>query len=296
MMFANSRLYVQDLPTSHKCGATDLDPLADMDLGAHDELLTTRVQRDLAEMREPFFAVAHYGNTHLPYRIDPSNAPFQPASESKAPEDNEAYRNYYLDAVYLQDRTIAELVRHVRSQPWGARTILVFTSDHGESFREHGQLGHTGAVLDEEIHVPFWIDAPEGTLTEAERRALVTNRGAIAFHTDVAPTLLDLLGLGREPAFARHREAMIGKSLLERVEHDDPVPLTNCAGVWGCAFRNWGMMRGARKLEAREWDTGWHCYDVLTDPLEQHDLGPAACGDLVGRAEALHGGLPGLTK
>ncbi len=58
------------------------------------------------------------------------------------------------------------------------------------------------------------------------------------------------------------------------------LDLTNCSGIWGCAFRNWGLMRGARKLEAREWDNRWHCYDVLADPHEEHDLGPEGCGDL----------------
>ncbi|MDI1481676.1 sulfatase-like hydrolase/transferase [Polyangium sp. y55x31] len=296
MMFANSRLYVQDLPTSHQTGATDLDPLADMDLGARDELLTERIRKDIREMREPFFAVAHYGNTHIPYRIDPEHAPFQPAQDSKAPEDNEAYRNYYLDAVHLQDRTIGEMLRFVREQPFGERTIVVFTSDHGESFREHGQLGHTGAVLDEEIHVPAWIDAPEGTLTEVEAAALASHRESILFHTDLTPTILDMLGLEREAGFSRWYGAMIGKSLLGPIERTEPVPLTNCSGVWGCAFRNWGMMRGNLKLEAREWDTAWHCYDVLADPKELRDLGAAACGDMAARAEALHGGLPGLVK
>jgi hypothetical protein len=56
------------------------------------------------------------------------------------------------------------------------------------------------------------------------------------------------------------------------------------------------MMRGSLKLEAREWDTAWHCFDVLTDPREEHDLGAAACGDMQARAEALHGGLPGLSR
>jgi hypothetical protein len=55
-------------------------------------------------------------------------------------------------------------------------------------------------------------------------------------------------------------------------------------------------MRGPMKLEAREWDLTWHCYDVLADPREMHDLGAAACGDLSPRAEALYGGLPGVVR
>lgn len=294
MMFANSRLYVQDLPTSHQCGATDLDPLADIDLGGRDDLLTERVKRELTELREPFFAVAHYGNTHVPYRVDPNDSPFQPSRESKAPGDNEAYRNYYKNAVYLQDRTIADLIRHVRQSPMGDRTVIVFTSDHGEAFREHGQLGHTGAVLDEEIHVPGWVDAPKGTLGEAEEAALQAAREAPVFSTDMAPTVLDLMGLWDDPSFAPYRAKMIGRSLLRPASGElPPIALTNCTGIWGCAFKNWGMMQGFRKVEAREWDRAWHCYDVKADPAEQHDLGVEACADLVKLAEATYGGLPG---
>lgn len=296
MMFANSRLYVQDLPTSHQTGATELDPLADIDLGARDDLLTARIRQDFSSMREPFFAVAHYGNTHIPYRIDKNDAPFQPAKDSKSPEDNEAYRNYFLNAVYLQDKTIGEMIKFVRSQPFGARTIIIFTSDHGEAFREHGQLGHTSSILEEEVHVPGWIDAPAGTLTDAERQALEAHRSSLVFHVDLTPTILDLLGLENEPAFAPYTKAMVGRSLLRPIERSEPLALTNCAGVWGCAFRNWGLMSGSKKLEAREWDVAWHCFDVLADPKEEHDLGANACGDLASRAEALHGGLPGLVR
>ncbi|WP_437648572.1 sulfatase-like hydrolase/transferase [Sorangium sp. So ce362] len=293
MMFANSRLYVQDLPVSHQCGATELDPLADIDLGADDRLLSAHVRSEVLSLREPFLAVAHFGNTHVPYLVDPEDAPFQPALESKAPDDNEAYRNFYRNAVYRQDAAIADLIRFVRSSPVGERTVIVFTSDHGEAFREHGQLGHTGSILEEEIRVPGWIDAPPGTLTAAEEAGLRAARDEPVFHTDVAPTLLDLMGLWEEPALAAYRAAMVGHSLLRPSPGPAALALTNCTGIWGCAFKNWGMMRGNMKLESRAWDTAWHCYDVLADPREQHDLGPAACGDLPRLADAIYGGPAG---
>ncbi|HVY45192.1 MAG TPA: sulfatase-like hydrolase/transferase, partial [Minicystis sp.] len=295
MMFANSRLYVQDLPTSHQCGATDLDPLADIDLGARDELVAARIEKELPELHEPFFAVAHFGNTHVPYRVDPNDAPFQPALESKGPSDNEAYRNYYRNAVHLQDRWIGELLRFVRAQPFGARTVILFTSDHGEAFREHGQLGHTGSILEEEIHVPFWIDAPRGTLTDAEAKELDEDDKRLAFHTDVTPTVLDLMGLLDAPELAPFTRGLVGQSLL-RPPRAEPttLALTNCSGIWGCIFRNWGVMRGPMKVEGREWDDRWRCYDVLADPREEHDLGPAGCGDLAHIADATYGGVPSV--
>ena len=209
----------------------------------------------------------------------------------KGPDASEAYHNFYRNAVFLQDRTIGEMIRFIRSQPFGARTVIVFTSDHAESFHEHEQIGHTRSIYDE-LHVPFWIDAPPGTLTEEESAALTAARDAFAFHTDVTPTILDLLGLWDAPELARFRASLVGSSLLRKGRTEPALELTNCSGIWGCAFRNWGMMKGSRKLEAREWDRAWHCYDVLDDPREEHDLGPAACGELPSLAARAYGGLP----
>jgi arylsulfatase A-like enzyme len=292
LMFAHSEEFVRDLPVSHRCGATDLDPDADIDMGADDKLLTDRVKRELMLLREPWFAIVHYSSTHFPYRVIEGDEPFQPSTTSKAPGDNAEFMNHYQNAVYAQDRTIADLLATVRAAPAGGRTVVVFTSDHGEAFREHGQLGHTGAVLDEEIHVPAWIDAPPAALAPSERSALDRARTTLAWHVDIAPTILDLLGLRASPELAHFRSKMIGKSLLRAERTTGIVPLTNCSELWGCAFRNWGLMRGSVKLEAREWDFDWHCWDVVADPLEQHDLGREACGALAATATTLFGGLP----
>lgn len=295
MMFANSRLWVQDLPTSHRVGATDLDPLADIDLGANDKLVAERAKKDLAEMKEPFFAVIHFGNTHVPYLVDKDQSPFQPSEETKDEGKNEAYRNYYKNAVYLQDKSIGEMIRFIKSQPFGERTVMLYTSDHGEAFREHGQLGHTGAILDEEIHVPGWVDAPPGTLTDDERANLKNASQTLLWHTDFTPTMLDLMGLYDDPGVAPYRAKMPGSSFLrpfgpERAKM--ALGLTNCSGVWGCAYKNWGVMRGPLKVEGREWYTGWHCFDVLKDPQEKNDLGQAVCGDLMDQANKIYGEPP----
>jgi len=277
--FANARGFIADLPLDRLHDALDLDPHADIDIGAPDELATRQALADLAELGEPFFAVVHYSNTHFPYRVDPAHAPFQPATTSKDPARNHEFFNHYKNANYLTDIAVGALLRGIRSAPYGPRTVVLFTSDHGEAFREHDQLGHTGSVYDEEIHVPGWVDAPDGTLDDTERQALSRASSAFTFHVDFAPTVLDLLGLWDAPEIKRFRSRMLGTSLLRDVTRD-AVPLTNCAAFWTCPFRNWGVMRQRHKLEARAWDLSWHCFDVAADPFEKHDLGPEACGDL----------------
>jgi glucan phosphoethanolaminetransferase (alkaline phosphatase superfamily) len=294
MMFGNVRLWVKNLGVSKFVSATDLDPTADLDLGAPEHLLADHVNAQIGTLREPFFAVVQLSNVHYPYHVDPTGPqPFQPSTTSKAPDENTAFLNYYQNAVYQQDQHVARMLQHLRSTPAGDRTVIVYTSDHGEAFREHGQMGHTFSIFDEEVHVPMWIDAPPGTLTGAEMENLRKKKDSYLFHVDLAPTVLDLMGLHDAPEIAQYRARMHGHSLLRAPLSEQPIPMTNCAGVWSCAFENWGAMQKNMKIEARSWDTGWHCYDLEADPDERNDLGVESCKELHGFVTKTFGRLPG---
>jgi len=157
-------------------------------------------------------------------------------------------------------------------------------------------MGHTFSIFDEEIKVPAFIDAPPGTLTPAEAENLEAKRDAYVTHIDLAPTVLDLMGVWDDPRIARYREKMPGHSLLQRERTRQPLPMTNCAGVWSCAFENWGYLQEHRKLEARSWDTGWKCFDLEEDPGEENPLDLAECEDLRILAEKTFGRLPGQSS
>ncbi len=296
MMFGNARLWVKNLGVSQFVSATDLDPTADLDMGAPETLLADHVIDNIDQLKEPFLGVIQLSNVHYPYYLDPSGPqPFQPATTSKAEDENTAFLNYYQNSVYQQDQHLARVLSHVKNSPFGPRTVVVYTSDHGEAFREHGQMGHTFSVFDEEIHVPAWIAAPPGMLTAEEEANLERKKNAFLFHIDLAPTILDLIGVGDAPQIAEYRQKMHGHSLLRPELSEQPVALTNCAGVWSCAFENWGYMQRNLKLEARSWDLGWKCYDVEKDPLELTNLGPERCSELEGLALKTFGRLPGAT-
>lgn len=294
MMFGNARLWVKNLGVRKFVSATELDPTADLDMGAPEHLLAAHVNREIDTLQEPFLAVVQLSNVHYPYYVDPEGPqPFQPATTSKAPDENGSFRNYYQNCVYQQDQHVAAMLRHLRSTEAGKRTVVIYTSDHGEAFREHGQMGHTFSVFDEEIKVPAWIDAPPGTLSDAEIHALKAKKDEFLFHIDIAPTILDLIGVLDDPAIGKYRARMIGTSMLRPYLPERAVPMTNCAGVWSCAFENWGYMRGQMKLEARAWDPGWKCHDVLADPFENENLELEACGDLEQLALRTFARLPG---
>lgn len=294
MLFGNARLWVKNLGVSKFFSATDLEPTADLDMGAPEGLLADRVIADFDTLHEPFMAVVQLSNVHYPYYLEPSGPqPFQPSTTSKAPEDNPYFKNFYQNAVYQQDQHLAKMLSYVRSTEAGKHTVIVYTSDHAEAFREHNQMGHTFSIFDEEIHVPAWIDAPAGTLTEDEARILHGKEHEYVFHVDVAPTILDLMGINKDPAIAQYQARMPGHSLLRPALSSQPLLMSNCTGVWSCAFENWGIMQKNMKLESRAWDSGWRCHDLAKDPFELKNLELSECGDLVKLADEAYGRLPG---
>lgn len=294
MMFGNARLWVKNLGVTQFVSATDLDPESDLDMGAPEGFLADHVNGHIGELKRPFLAVVQFSNMHYPYLVDRAGPlPFEPWTTSKGVDENTAFYNYYLNGVHQQDRHVAAMIRHVRESAFGDDTVIVYTSDHGEAFRDHNQMGHTFSVLDEEVHVPAWIDVPPGMLTKDEEEHLRSARHEPSFHPDLTATILDLLGVWGDPGIEKYRARMLGQSLLRAPGPERAVPLTNCAGVWSCAFENWGYMRGTRKLEARAWDPEWHCFDVADDPHERKNLGFDACGDLGPLALTTFGRLPG---
>ncbi len=294
--FGNFRQFVQNLGVSHFVSATELYPQSDLKLGAPERLLADRVNQEIGELKQPWMAVVHFSNAHYPYYVsDRYPRPFKPYRAGKGESAEAAFRNHYQNSVWQQDLHIAAIIKHLQATAAGKRTVIVYTSDHAEAFLEHGQTGHTFTVLEEETHVPAWIYAPPGTLSEEEEENLRAKKDAYNFHVDIAPTLLDLMGVWHAPGIAREKELMPGHSLLGPTVTEEPLALTNCGAVWSCDFQNWGYVQGPIKLESRAWARGWHCYDDRTDPLEQHPLLPATavCDSLIDHAMRTFGRLPG---
>jgi glucan phosphoethanolaminetransferase (alkaline phosphatase superfamily) len=292
MFFANSGTWLEGVPLSRWVSATDLDADATYEVGADDGKLVDVVLRDLPQMAAPFVGVVHLSNTHFPYVIDENDAPFQPQSHAFGAGDTVKVRNRYLDAIRRQDAIVARLVRGVRAMPGGDRVTVVFVSDHGEQIRERGAIGHTWGVYDEEVRVPFWIDAPHGMFSNDQEESLRSLRDVPVTQLDVLPTVLDLMGVWDAPQIAGFRRDMPGQSLLRGGTPQRPVVLTNCSDLFACAFKNWGAMHGARKLVATQNDSRWHCFDVIDDPREKSDLGEDACLDLRELAQAGGRGAP----
>ena len=122
-----------------------------------------------------FFAWIHLFDPHSPYGApEPFGGRFRT-------------RPYDGEVAYV-DLLTGDLVRHLKQVRLYDRTLLVFTSDHGESLGEHGESSHGMFLYDATVRIPLIIKAAGSTWKGKVIREQV--RGV-----DIAPTILQLAGL-----------------------------------------------------------------------------------------------------
>lgn len=293
LLFGNSGTWLEGAPWTRHISATMLDPSATYETGSDDGQLVDYATKDIPQLKEPYVAVVHLSNTHFPYKIDPEDMPFTPQEEATGPGWENEILNRYQDSIYMQDKAVGRFLTELKKRPDADRTVVLFVSDHGEQMREKGAVGHTGTLYDPEIRIPFWVMAPKGSLTDDERAKLTELHSTPVTSLDVFPTVLDLLGLWDEPNIAPFRSKMLGQSLLRGGSTPDrSIAMTNCSELFACAFKNWGAIRGTKKLIAHQGESSWNCFDVAKDPDEMHGLDVKECGDLLPLAEQSGGGHP----
>jgi arylsulfatase A-like enzyme len=114
------------------------------------------------------------------------------------------------DGISYTDAQIARIVAELKSLGLYDRTMIVVTSDHGESFREHGKImQHGRSAYEPELRVPLIVRVPG-------RKAGV-RVSAVTPALDVAPTVLDALGVAPPPTFQ-------GRSALPLLDGGSPGP------------------------------------------------------------------------
>lgn len=291
LLFGNSGTWLEGQRWKRHVSATQIEENATYEVGADDGKLVDYVVGDIGQLKEPWLAVVHLSNTHFPYKIDPADMPFTPQDEATGPGYETEILNRYQDAIHMQDKALARLLAELGKRPEASRTVVMYVSDHGEQMREKGAVGHTGTLFDPEVRIPFWVNAPSGTLTESEETSLRSLRTTAVTHLDVFPTLMDLLGFWDAPELAPFRARTAGESLLRGGSPAErPIAMSNCTELWACAFKNWGAIKGTRKLIAHQGDSAWNCYDVATDPLEERRLDLSECAELLPVAEGTSSG------
>jgi arylsulfatase A-like enzyme len=158
----------------------------------------------------------------------------------------------YHNALHSADEALGQLLDGLRQRGLDRNTLVVILGDHGEAFGEHpGNIGHTLAVYEENVRVPLLFSAP-GLSTSPVRV------GRVASLVDVAPTVLDLLGIPAPSGWQ-------GQSLLDRAPRVALFCTDYSLGLLGLRDGRWKLIH---ELESGRSTL----YDLQDDPGEANDV------------------------
>jgi arylsulfatase A-like enzyme len=200
-----------------------------------------------------FFMWMHFVDPHAEY------APHPEHDFGGKPRDR------YDGEVAFVDEQLGRVLAALEKTPFGARTAVVVTSDHGEAFNEHGMIRHGFELWEELVRVPLLVKVPG-----VPARRVSARRSAI----DVVPTLLDLF---KVPFVARSASDFLsGESLLPDVlrtpgaaDPERPVFIDMARGPYNAERQ--ALIDHDLKLTVSEGRV-LGLYDLAADPGEKRDL------------------------
>lgn len=151
-----------------------------------DACFVTRFAEELIRKsrKEKFFLFLHYWDTHTPYNC-PRN--FLEKKKGRMTSE-EVLLARYKGAVSYVDQQIGRLFDWLKEERLLDETLIIITSDHGESLTEHDIYFDHHGLYDVTTHVPLILYYPQAFSEAKKVNGLVQ-------HTDLAPTLYEFLNI-----------------------------------------------------------------------------------------------------
>jgi arylsulfatase A-like enzyme len=108
---------------------------------------------------QPYFLFLNYMDVHeyMQRSLD-----WRPSRCKESPVD---CQHYYDEQVQALDAELGRLLRWVADRETFDRTLIVITSDHGESLGERGAWGHGAELYEEVLRIPLMVKFPGNSAT-----------------------------------------------------------------------------------------------------------------------------------
>lgn len=201
------------------------------------------------------------------------DTPGQFAYDEMSARDHRMVRAAYYAMIDLIDHQVGRLLEWLEENGQTEETLVIFTSDHGESLGDHGMYLKGPYFYESSVHVPLILSCP-GTVLEGERS------GALVELTDLAETICDAVGIQAHPGMQgkslwpllrgqvprdRHRKSVYSEYYNCNINHRNPLAFATM--VYDGRYK---LVR-VHDPEGTQACTG-ELYDLHGDPGEHRNL------------------------
>jgi arylsulfatase A-like enzyme/Tfp pilus assembly protein PilF len=192
----------------------------------------------------PFFLFLHLYDLHAPYSLpaDPSLRHGETGYQAELAHVDQILGDFF---AFLDHRGLLQ------------KSLIVFTSDHGEGLGDHGETSHGYFIYQSTLHVPLIIHWPVGSKRISQDR--VDQPVSLL---DVAPTILEAAGLARPTE-------MRGRSLFSGAANEDVYSESVYARKhFGCSSLRSLRAGSFKYIDAPKPEL----YDLAADPAEKSNI------------------------
>ncbi len=184
-------------------------------------------------------------------------------------------RAAYFGMITELDRMIGELLDELEKSGQMDRTLIVYTSDHGEMLGANG-LWFKNVLLENAARVPLILAGgglPRGKTVDTP-----------VAHVDMVATMLELAGVERDPKLRGHSLAALARGdagAHPGIAYSESHSEGNCSGSFMIRQNHWKYI----------YVTGYEpiLFDLSSDPGEQHNL--AGRAETAAIQKQMHGEL-----
>jgi len=200
---------------------------------------------------ERFLCFLHLMDVHNDLWKKPAGIDF-----GDGPRDLYDHNLSYLDSAFER------FVNWLKANHIYEKTVILFTSDHGEQFWEHGASLHGHTLYEEEIRIPAILFVP-GIQRRFEDVPIIA--------ADMVPTIAELAGYAIDPPYV---DSHMGISLVPLILNDDRARYLKRDVVGRASFKR-------RYFLFRDWQWKFiyfaeldliQLFNVVEDPLEKKNL------------------------
>ncbi len=200
---------------------------------------------------ERFFAFLHLMDVHNDLWKKPEAVDF-----------GDGPRDLYDNNLFYLDEAFGRFVAWLKDSGIYERTVILFTSDHGEQFWEHGASLHGHSVFEEDIRIPLILHAPG--LRPGIREVPATA-------ADMVPTIAELAGYSVSPPYDDPRMGISLLPLMQGKERHrylvrDIVGMASFKRRY-FLYRNWQW----KLIYSADFDL-LQLYNIAEDPQEKRNL------------------------
>jgi hypothetical protein len=203
---------------------------------------------------------------HEPRKYQPSAVNVDWSALFRGEYDSEALKNHFDNGILQADAAVHDVLDTLESKGYLKNSLGVILSDHGDGLGERGgqsSYGHGFSLYQECLRIPVFI---------YDDSSFHYGNLKFATHVDIAPTIVDRLGLQIPRSWRGHSliDAQIQPYNFHQTRLEDP-----CYAV---------LYRADQAIyKYIYWVSQESLYELVTDPTEVHNLMTSADQSLIRR-------------